>query len=377
MDLLECDAKRILADRGIAVPRGAVWPDLPEVAGPLVVKAQVPAGRRAADGGIRFAADGEEAGAEARRLAGRTVSGHEVAAVYVEEELAIERELYAAVLVDREAGAHTLVVSGEGGSEIEGVPATEILELTVDPLLGLRPFHTRRLAGFLDLDGDAAARFHDVMSALYAIALEEDATLVEVNPLALVSGPELVAADAKVSLDDAAAFRRTFVPELGPPAGAGGAAERVARAGASWVDIDPEGDVVAVVSGAGLLMATVDLLVDAGVAVRTGVDLKGTVLGDEEALERIFRVTAESRPGTTFVNAFLQVGSCERLARSLRTIREEVGLPGRLVARLAGRRSGPGREILAGAGFEVHEGLGPAIAALADGRGGDRRGGEG
>lgn len=364
MDLLEYDAKRLLDRRGIPVPRGAVWPALPETAGPVVLKAQVPAGSRAAHGGIRFAPNVGRIEDEVRRMLGAKVSGHEVSAVYVEEELALERELYAAVLVDREAGAHALLVSPAGGSAIEREPSTEMRKLVVDPLLGLRPFHTRELARFLDLEGELADRFHEIASSLYAIALEEDATLVEVNPLAVVAGPGLVAVDAKVSLDDNAGFRRDFVPDLGGLFAPEGRARRVAEAGASWVDVDSQGELVAVVSGAGLLMATVDLLVDGGAAVRAGVDLKWTVLGNEEALERVFSEVAGARPRTIFVNAFLQVGSCARFADSLRSIHRDVGLPGRLVARLQGRRSREGREILSDAGFEVFEELGSAIAAL-------------
>lgn len=366
MDLLECDGKALLARHGLRVPKGTLWPKLPDDAGALVVKAQVPSGKRGKLGGILFADTREQAMSHAENLNGQRLAGHEVGAVYIEERLTIARELYLAVAVDRDAGCYTIIASPDGGMSIEEVNRARILKLPVDPLLGLQPFQAAEAARFLADDKSAPEAFVPAVEMIFNLAQAEDAELVEVNPLALLDDGRVVAADAKVILDDNAAFRRSFEADVTLKAVSGQSTlERaVAEIGAVGVEVDPNGDVVAVVSGAGLMMATLDLLKNAGLRVRCVVDLGGSVLAGGEGLRRVFEAVAVASPKVTFLNAFMQTALCDEFARMLAAAQEASPLGGRVVVRLKGRYADIGREVLKEQGFEVFEDLDPALNVL-------------
>lgn len=366
MDLLECDGKALLVRHGFQVPKGTLWPKLPDDAGALVVKAQVPSGKRGKLGGILFADTREQASSHAESLSGQRLAGHEVGAVYIEERLTIARELYLAVALDRDAGCYTLIASPDGGMAIEEVKYARILKLPVDPLIGLQPFQVAEAARFLADGTSASEAFVSAVEMLFNVAQAEDAELAEINPLALLDDGRVLAADAKVVLDDNAAFRRSFEADVTLKAGsARSALERsIAQAGAVGVEVDPDGDVVAVVSGAGLMMATLDLLKNAGLKVRCVVDLGGSVLAGGEGLRRVFEAVAAAAPKVTFLNAFMQTALCDEFARMLAAAQEASPLGGRVVVRLKGRYADTGREILKGQGFEVFEDLGPALDVL-------------
>lgn len=365
MQLLEVDGKVLLRRHGIAVPRGALWPELPSGVEACVVKAQIAAGKRGKRGGIRFASSPQEASAIAHELAELSIGEHKVAGVYVEERLDIERELYLAVALDRDARCHCILASPDGGMEIEAVPANRLLRLPIDPQLGLRPFQSRRAARFLDLPPaqvDAAMR---LVAALHQLALAEDADLAEINPLVLTRSGALVAADAKVSLDPNAAFRHPDRKEFcSPPAGSD-FEQAVAAAGSVAIDVDPAGTVVGVVSGAGLMMATLDLLTDRGIRPRSMIDLGGVVLGGAKGLVPVFRAVAGLEPRVTFINAYLQTALCDELARGFAEAHEAAPLRGRVILRLKGRNDDDARALLAPLGFEIHQDLSPALAAVA------------
>lgn len=360
MNLLEVEGKALLAAHGLPVPKGALWPDLPSVKGELVVKAQVPAGKRGKAGGVRFVNSAEEARETAEALLGETVNGHRVDAVYLEERLAIRRELYLAVAVDRDARAHVLIASPKGGVGIEEIDDADMLRLPIDPLLGFRLFHGAQVARFLADDRALQKPLAQAAEALYRVALAEDAELVEVNPLAVV-GDRVVAADAKLVLDDNARFRHPAWPAADRNEERSALEARIAEAGAVGVEVDRDGDVVAVVSGAGLMMATLDLLKEAGLKVRAVVDLGGTVLSGGDGLRQVLLAIAPVRPRTIFVNAFLQTAFCDVFAESLA---EACQTAGPVVVRLKGRRAEAGRERLQSLGIEVHEDFRSAIEAL-------------
>lgn len=362
MNLLEANGKALLAAHGIAIPRGALWPQMPPGDGALVVKAQIPAGGRGKAGGIRFAAGPEEAGHAARSLLGTTIAGHRVDAVYVEEKLAIDHEHYLAVTIDRDRRCPVMIASPSGGMDIEAVDRDRILRLPIDPLLGFRAFHGTRIARFLD-GGALAPTFAETAEALYRLAMAQDAELVEVNPL-VVAGDAVIAADAKIVLDDNARFRQTGHAQADGASGASALEARIAEAGAVGVEIDADGDVVAVVSGAGLMMATLDLLRSAGLKVRAVVDLGGTVLAGGEGLRRVLAAVAPLKPRITFINAFLQTALCDVFADSLAAAHAGTALAGKVVVRLKGRRAEAGQARLEPLGFTVHEDLRPAIGAL-------------
>ncbi len=362
MQLLEMEGKQLFARHGIPVPRGTVWPELPTGAATLVIKAQVPAGGRGKRGGVRFATDAAEAGAFARALLGTVIGEHRVTQVYVEERVAIERELYLAVALDRDRRCYAILASPDGGVDIESVPEHRLLRLPIDPLGGPTGAELRRVAEFLALRGDIRRQAEQLIAKVYALVLQEDAELAEINPLAL-TGSGLIACDAKLVLDASAAFRH---PDWQHYAGSrnGTEVERaIAAAGAMGIEISRQGEITGVVSGAGLMMATLDMLVDSGARVRLMVDLGGVVLAGPERIAPVLRAVAAVRPQTTFVNAYFQTARCDDFARALASAFTDARLAGRVVIRLKGRYDAQAREILAPLGFDVHADLQPALAA--------------
>jgi succinyl-CoA synthetase beta subunit len=367
MDLLEHQGKALFRRYGIPVPSGRLWPEKPDWDGALVVKAQVPAGGRGKAGGIGFAADWQEATRIAGKMQGGSLNGRPVQAVYVEQRLDIHRELYVAMAVDRDRRSLTLLVSAEGGVDIEELPEDSMARIVIDPLLGLRDFHVAAaLRGACCEKGERPA-FVELVRSMHRLAIGEDAELVEINPLVITGGGDVIAADAKVVLDDNAAFRRKPLDEEVSPAHDSGRSlleAEIAATGAVGVEVDPQGELVAVVSGAGLMMATLDLLCEQGLSVRCAVDLGGTVLAGGEVLARVFEAVGEAQPRVTFLNAFMQTALCDEFARMLLDAHRRKPLSGRIVVRLKGRNADTGRDLLAQQGFEVYEDLASAVQAL-------------
>lgn len=368
MDLLEHQGKSLFRRYGIPVPDGVLWPTRPGWTGPSVVKAQIRGGRRGKAGGIRFAATVDDAAGAAEALAGGgPLAGHPVEAVYVEARLDIAREAYLAIALDRDQRCLVLLASPEGGVDVEAAQADTMLRLPLDPLLGLRDFHVAAAVRAIGADDTVQGEIAGgIVRAAYALARAEDAELVEINPLALTPDGRVVAADSKVVLDDNATFRRAELDAEAPSAPSSGSPleARIADTGAVGIEIDPDGDVVAVVSGAGLMMATLDTLRDAGLRVRLVVDLGGAVLAGGEVLGRVFQAVSSSEPRVTFLNAFLHTALCDEFARMLADAQERSPLTGRVVIRLKGRNAETGRARLGDHSFEVYENLGPAVAAL-------------
>ncbi len=372
MDLLELDGKQLFRRYAIPVPVGGPWPERPPIAGPFAVKAQIPAGKRGKLGGILFADDWEQASRAAQELLNKQIAGHQVQLVYVEEQLAIAREFYLALMLDRDAGRAVLIASPEGGADIESVPQEHLLRLPIEPLLGLRPFHVQAIARFLDPTGAVSDQAMRMVERLYRLFIGEDATLTEINPLVVTQGGELIAADAKIVLDDNARWRHPEWVGFRTHDTHTEFERTIAAAGAVGIEVDRDGEVLAVISGAGLMMATLDLLAGAGCRVRGVIDLGGSVLAGGEALERVFHAVVETGSTTVFLNAFMQTALCDELARLLAAAHAAAPLPGRVVIRLKGRNSAAGRRILADCGFEVYEDLHPAITSLTGSLTGDR-----
>ncbi len=365
MDLLEHEGKRLLARHGIAVPRGALWPELPEGVAGYAIKAQVRAGMRGKRGGVRFAASAAEAGEAARALLGSRLGDAAVEQVYVEERLDIARELYLAVAIDRDASRRVILASPAGGVDIEAAPGEMVLRLPVDPLIGVLPFMARRGVRFLGPPAAAARELGAVVSALYELAVAEDAELAEINPLAVTARGAVIAADAKLRLDARARFRHADWAELRPPETGSEIERAIRRAGGAAAELDPEGDVVGVISGAGLMMATLDLMVALGIRVRCVIDMGGTPLGGAEGLVPIFEAVAAMRPKVTFINAYFHTALADSFARGVIGAAERQPLKGRVILRLVGREAEAGRRLLAPLGFEAHDDLEASLAAVA------------
>ena len=365
MNLLEHQGKRLLARHGIAVPRGVLWPALPTGVGGYVVKAQTRAGGRGKRGGIRFAETSEAAGAAARQLAAARLGDDAVESVYVEERLAIAKELSLAVVVDRDARCRVVLASPRGGVDIEDVPDDAILRLPVDPAGGLTPSAAREIAQFLAPSGAASGAIESVVTALHALAVAEDMMLAEINPLAVTEDGRAVAADAKCTLDERARFRHDDWDAFAAPPRGSEIERALAAAGGAAADIDPDGDVVGVISGAGLMMATLDLMVAHGIRVRCVIDMGGTPLGGAEGLVPIFQAVAAMNPRVTFINAYFHTALADSFARGVVDAAATAPLPGRVIMRLLGRNAADGRALLAPLGFECYDGLTEALAAVA------------
>jgi succinyl-CoA synthetase beta subunit len=354
--LYEYEGKALLAQHGVAVPRGAVWPELPDTAGPLVVKAQILGGGRGKQGGIRFVSGTKTCSAEVKALMGSRLGEQTVEKVYVEERLAIERELYVAITVDRERWSTLLLASARGGVDIDDVPDDEMTRLSIDPSLGLRPFALRHVTGRLGLTGDVATRVAATIRGAYDAFSIAEAELVEINPLVVTADGRVVAADAKVVLDDAATFRH---PERPTEPREGTAFEREC-ASRGTVGVEMDGDVATIVSGAGLMMATIDLLGAAGVRLRAAVDLGGTAFGSP-ALPDVVRAVIDLSPKVILINAFFNLAFCDVLARGIAEGFRGRSYQGRVVVRLRGRNLLEAKAILRPLGFTLFDDLPGAI----------------
>ncbi len=387
MKLLEYQAKGVLTRFGIAVPRGVLVETAAQAAaaaealGPRVVlKAQVSSGGRGKAGGIKPARGPEDARAKAESMfKSRLITpqtgpgGLAVRRLLVEEAVAVRSEFYLGAAVDRRRSAVTLLASSRGGVEIEDTARTDpsaVLREDIDPAAGLRPFQARRLAFAFGLDGDSLIEAAAAMTGLVRALLEIDATLVEVNPLALTEDGRLPALDAKIVLDDNALYRH---PEFQPAADdpdADPLERAAARAGLSFVRLG--GDIGCLVNGAGLAMATADLIQAAGGRPADFLDIGGGV--SEDAVKAGFEIVlADAAVRAVLVNVFGGIVRCDLVARGLIRAAKEKGVRAPFVVRFQGTNAEEGRALLAASGlrYESAETMGQAaekaVAAAAGG----------
>lgn len=359
--LLEHEGKAILASCGIAIPDGGLYRALPDsLDGELIVKAQVLAGGRGKAGGIRPATGRAQALRLAEDIAAKPVAGMRVEDVYVERRLAIAHEYYLAAMVDRDLGIPVLVASADGGVDIEAVPRDRLVRQGVDPLLGLEPFMVERLTRRLGLTGDHARAFARLVEQVYHGLIANDAELIEINPLVLTTDGAFVAADAKVVLDEDAAFRhpgRRAKPE-------GTEFEHAARTlEVIGVETGPPGGVAAVMNGAGLTMATLDEIIALDGHVSGVVELHGaTMHGAERIADVIACVLEHLTPAVIMVNIHFQFRSLETIAEGILKAMARLPhlTPDRLVLRLRGEKEAEARAMLAGSGLAVIRDFGPA-----------------
>lgn len=310
MKLYEHEAKAILTMGGISVPRGDLWPNVSGLAYPVAVKAQLLEGGRGKRGGVVFAESAEEV----ERLAQALYAGSEAlppaAAVLVEEKLSHERELYVAFAVDRSSRSGiSLLALARGGVDVDEI-ASEVHRQPVPALTQRLPGYViREAAAALDIAADTV--LEALLNACFQLFIYHDCLLLEINPLAVLADGRLVALDARVELDDAARFRH---PEWTQRAEGTEFEIACRELGAVASEIDPEGQIAIVTSGAGLGMATLDLVRHSGGRARCVIDLGGMVFRPEEAVSRLIELVAGLKPRAILVNCFLQLASLERLA---------------------------------------------------------------
>ena len=377
MKVHEYQAKSILAKYGVAVPRGEVADSPAEVrdiakqiGGPVVVKAQIHAGGRGKGGGIRVAQDAEEAFRHATAILGMTLvtpqtgpEGRVVRKVLVEEALKTDRELYLGITLDRSRARPMVIASKSGGMEIEEVAARDpkaVVREPVDPALGMFPFQARRLAFELDLKGDAFKQGTALMQALFRAYLETDASLAEINPLLVTQAGRVLALDAKMNFDDNALFRHPDIREMRDLAEEDALEVEASKFGLNYIKLD--GNVGCMVNGAGLAMATMDLVKLAGGEPANFLDVGGGA--SEEQVKNAFRIILSDRNvRAILINIFGGIMRCDIIARGVVAAVREMGLSLPVVVRLEGTNVDDGKRILSESGLTVTPAEGLADAA--------------
>jgi succinyl-CoA synthetase beta subunit len=358
--LHECDSKRLFAVHGVPIPRGdvAATPEearhIAEGLGtPVVVKAQVLVGGRGKAGGVRLAQTPDEAGQAAEEILGMEINGPPVRKVLVEEAADIQQEVYLGIVVDRAARRLVLMASSEGGVEIEEVASADpeaIKKAAIDPFLGLRTYQTLTLAKDVGLADEHRGAFDRVVRGLYEAFVVYDAQLAEINPLVITASGELLAVDGKMVIDDNALFRHPDLVELRDVTEET-SVERGARgAGLSYVQLD--GEIGCMVNGAGLAMATMDVIKHFGGAPANFLDIGGGAQA-ERVSTALSLILADQRVRAVLLNIFGGITRCDEVAKGIVAAVEEIKPDVPLVARLVGTNEEQGRQILESSGHRL------------------------
>jgi succinyl-CoA synthetase beta subunit len=362
MDLLEYQGKQLFAKHGVPVPDGRPATTVPEAVEaaeelgyPVVIKAQVQIGGRGKAGGIKLANDRAEAEEHATAILGMDIRGFTVHELYVEKASEIDEEYYAAIVFDRSAKKPMAMLSSMGGMDVEEVAEKDpeaMRMLHVDPLLGIQDFHGRRLAFESGIAGDVIRPVGAMVAALYDVFVREDATLVEVNPLLITKSREVVALDAKVTVDDNALFRHPDVAEM-RDLSAEDPQERMAKErGLTYVKLD--GNVGILGNGAGLVMSTLDVVAQAGGKPANFLDAGGGSKA-EAITSAVEVILSDEKVKAVLFNIFGGITRCDEVARGLIEAFEQIKPDVPFVVRLDGTNDKEGRALLAEASLpNVH-----------------------
>jgi succinyl-CoA synthetase beta subunit len=355
VDLYEHQGKELFRRYGIPVSEGRLATSAEEarraaeeLGGPVVVKAQVLTGGRGKAGGVKLANGPDEAAAHAAAILGLDIRGHVVRRLWVERASEIAKEYYLSVTFDRGAKKPLLMLTTEGGVEIEEVAARNpgaLARVNVDPLVGYQPYEGRRLVYGAGVDDPGEQQqVLEIVESLYRCFVGEDATLCEINPLIVTPGGEVKALDAKVTVDDSALFRHAEVAAMRDTSAADPLEALAREKGVTYVRLD--GSVGILGNGAGLAMATVDLVVVAGGRPADFCDLGGggRAEGVVDALEVI---TADPQVRSIFFNVFGGLTRCDEVARGILAALDRIEITVPIVVRLDGTNAEEGRRILA------------------------------
>ena len=368
MNIHEFQAKEILKRFGVAVPRGVVA-STPEEAkaaavelggGVCVVKAQIHAGGRGKGGGVKLVKNAEEAAEKARDMLGKNLvthqtgpEGRQVRRVLVEQGLTIQRELYLAMVLDRAQSRVTVICSSEGGVEIEEVAAKhpeKILKESIDPVIGLAPFQCRRLAFALSIPAELAAKTVSVMQGLYRAFDECDASLAEINPLIITKEGQVMALDAKMNFDSNAFFRQKDIVALRDLTEEDPREVEASKYDLSYISLD--GNIACMVNGAGLAMATMDIIKLCGGEPANFLDVGGGA--NKEKVAQAFKILlADQRVCGVLINIFGGIMRCDVLAQGVVDAARELNVSVPLVVRMQGTNVEIGRKILADSGLTI------------------------
>ncbi|MDE0823659.1 MAG: ADP-forming succinate--CoA ligase subunit beta [Dehalococcoidia bacterium] len=367
MNIHEFQAKEVFSRYGIPVPRGivAATPEeakaaTAELGGQSVVKAQIHAGGRGKSGGVQLVRSPEEALEAAQKMLGTNLvtpqtgpEGAPVEKLLIEELADIKQELYVALTIDRGHRGPALLVSTQGGMDIEEVAANnpeDIHTEPVDPLSGLMPFQTRRLIRKLGLDQAVASEAAKVLSALYRVFVENDCSLVEINPLIITGEGHVVALDAKINLDDDAMFRHSDLLAYRDIRQEDPLEAQASDLDIAYVNLD--GDVGCLVNGAGLAMATLDVTNAAGAAPANFLDVGGGAT-PEKVSSAVKIILSDPKVKRVLVNIFGGILRCDIAGEGIVMAYNETGSTVPLVVRMLGTNVVEGKEILGASGLPV------------------------
>jgi succinyl-CoA synthetase beta subunit len=362
----EYQAKRILSQFGVPIPRGEVasspyeaYEIARKLGGSVVVKAQIHAGGRGKGGGVKLAASPSEAEALAQKMIGMTLvthqtgpEGRKVRRVLIEEGLAIKKEFYLGIVIDRSRQCPVIMASPSGGMDIEKVAAETpelIFKEVIDPAIGFQPFHAKNLAFRLGLTGELLSPATKIIAALYRAFEGTDATLVEVNPLLQTADGKLIALDAKLSLDDNALYRHKDLAELRDFFEEDPLEIQASRYGINYIRLD--GNIGCMVNGAGLAMATMDIIKLAGGNPANFLDVGGGA--STEQVRNAFQILlGDSNVRAVLINIFGGIMRCDVVAAGVVEAAKSIGVSIPVVVRLEGTNVEQGQEILRNSGMK-------------------------
>lgn len=368
MNIHEHQAKALLAGFGVPVPRGEAAFTVGEavtaaeaLGGPVwVVKAQIHAGGRGKAGGVKVVSSLDDVRQTADTILGKTLvthqtgpQGREVKRLYIEEGCDIGDELYLSLLVDRGSSRVTIIASSEGGMDIEEVAASQpekILSVDIDPATGLQPHHCRRLANVMGISGATAKQLPKFLAGLVDAFTTLDASLVEINPLVVTGSGDLLALDAKMSFDDNALYRHADVMELRDLAEEDPAEVRASEFDLNYIKLD--GNIGCMVNGAGLAMATMDIIQLRGGTPANFLDVGGNAT-TERVTEAFKIILSDASVKGILVNIFGGIMRCDIIAEGVVTAARTLGLDKPLVVRLEGTNVEEGKRIMAESGLAI------------------------
>jgi succinyl-CoA synthetase beta subunit len=382
MKLFEYEAKTMLAKYGIPTPQGGLatsTTQASEVAAklkpPFAVKAQVLVAGRGKAGGILFANSVEEAAKAASKLLNMQIKGIPVRSIWVEEKIQIKRELYFGITTDRSKQSYVAVASAVGGMEIEEIAKKtpdKVIKVPVNPELGLRSFQTREIARKIGYAGNQISELARILENLYKVGMDNDAELIEMNPLVETNDGEFMAADARIIIDDNALFRHQELKkrllegesELTPQE------LEAMKNDLAYVKLD--GNVGVIGNGAGLVMATLDTIQYYGGKPANFLDVGGGAPSEKIALS-LKIVLSDPKVKALFINILGGITRCDEVAKGILEAKEKVGVTKPMVIRLVGTNEEEGKKILTEAGIHVLESMDEAaqrVVEITNGKGG-------
>jgi len=364
----EYQAKEVLRSWGVPVPRGMLARTSLEAegaarqlgGGTVVVKAQIHAGGRGKAGGVKLARSPDEVRSIAEHMLGMVLrtpqtgpEGQEVRKIYVEEGCRIAREIYLGMTLDRETGRVTMMASSEGGVEIEEVAKhhpEKIQKVAIDPVTGYCPFQARQLAYGLGLAGETVSAFAKFATSLYSAYVATDASLLEINPLVVTESGRVIALDAKMTFDDNALYRHPEIAAMRDPDEEDPRENQAKEYDLQYIALD--GDIGCMVNGAGLAMATMDIIKLSGGRPANFLDVGGGA--DEQKVTAAFKLLlADPNVRAVLVNIFGGIMKCDVIAKGIVAAARQVELRIPLVVRLEGTNVELGRQILAQSGLRI------------------------